>query len=138
MKKICFFCRRLLLIYMVSCYIARHANISDPCCLFTHQSFTVYFPHAEPGIPSHLSTHLCLLRSLTPPLARLSPHSWLCTCSPSWNPRTSSRPRRRAATGESWQKTTCCGERSAEKRVSTGSLQRADGVWAASGELRRH
>lgn len=48
----------------------------------------------------------------------LSFNSWLCTCCRSWNRRTSSKQPRRVATGASWQRTTCCGGRNVEKKVS--------------------
>lgn len=48
----------------------------------------------------------------------LSFNSWLCTCCRSWNRRTSSRRPRRVATGAFSQKTTCCGGRSAGRKVS--------------------
>lgn len=48
-------------------------------------------------------------------------YSWLCTCCRSWNRRTSFKQPRRVATGASWQKTTCCGGRSAGKKVSRES-----------------
>lgn len=45
-------------------------------------------------------------------------------CCHFWNRRTSSKRHRRVATGASWQKTTCCGEKSAGKRVSLKALER--------------
>lgn len=44
--------------------------------------------------------------------------SWLCTCWASWLLETSCRLLRPAATGGSWLKTTCCGGRSATRKVS--------------------
>lgn len=67
----------------------------------------------------HDGSSLCLLFHLNlSHVLSSSVHSLLCMCCHFWNRRTSSKPPRRVATGASLQKTTCCGERNAGRKVS--------------------
>lgn len=67
------------------------------------------------------------------------PRSWPSTSSPSWSPGTCSALPRPVATGGSWLKTTCSGERSAARKVETPPARGRGGcparAWATAPPL---
>lgn len=78
----------------------------------------LYIAAAQRGeVTTDMSLFVCVTASQGSECVCVFVCSWLCTCWASWLLETSCRLLRPAATGGSWLKTTCCGGRSATRKV---------------------